>query len=164
MGKKKKKRWIPAVFGRLLRNVHHSACRRSLIFLCSLVWQLKRLKMTLSISQARIGDIEAHNHWRACIKGTYIIHKCTRAHTHTRARIHKRTPQRSFLTAVNNHPTAGSASDSEIQNILICSWDVCLFVWLTFHFKLKQKRQAGRGRSYLRGKTKHCWNYGLLQW
>lgn len=36
--------------------------RRSLIFRCSLVWQLKRLEMTLSISQAHIGDIEARNH------------------------------------------------------------------------------------------------------
>ena len=58
MGKKKKKRWIPAGFERLLRNVHHSACR----VLRSMVWQLKRLELTLSISQAHIGDIEAHNH------------------------------------------------------------------------------------------------------
>lgn len=132
--------------------------QRSLIFLCSLVWQLKRLEMTLSISQAHIGDIEAPNHWRTGVKGMYISQKWAR----TLARIHKRIPQRSFLTAVNNHVTAGSASDSEIQNILICSQDFCLFVWFNFHLKLKHKCQAGRGRSYLWRKTKHWWNYGLL--
>lgn len=78
--------------------------------------------------------------------------------------ISKWIPQRSFLTAVNNHPTTGSASDSQIQNILICSWNFCLFVWLTFLFKLKNKRQAGTGRLYLWSKTKHWWNYGLLWW
>ena len=102
--------------------------------------------MTLSISQAHIGDIEDENYWRTGIKAMYIIHTCMRTHTHIRARIHERISQRSFLTAVNNYPTAASASDSQKQNILICSWDFCLFVWFTFNFQLKHKCQAGRER------------------
>lgn len=45
--------WLEEVIGERLPQ----CMQKSLIFLCSLVWQLKRLEMTLSISQARIGNI-----------------------------------------------------------------------------------------------------------
>lgn len=55
MGKKKGSvslNWL----GEVIEERLPQSMQKSLIFLCSLVWQLNRLKMTLSISQARIGD------------------------------------------------------------------------------------------------------------
>lgn len=97
---------------------------RGLISLCSLVWQLKKLEMTQSISQAHKGDIVAHDHGLASVQG---ICRTSFAHVLARWLIHKRIPQRSLLTAVNNNPTAGSASDSEMQKHFDLLWFVCLF-------------------------------------
>lgn len=48
---------IPHWPGEVIGECLPQCMQKSLIFLCSLVWQLKRLEMTLSISQAHIGDI-----------------------------------------------------------------------------------------------------------
>lgn len=91
-----------------------------------MVWQLKKLEMTQSISQAHKGDIEAHDHGLASVQG---ICRTSFAHVLARWLIHKRIPQRSLLTAVNNNPTAGSASDSEMQkhfDLLLRALFVCL--------------------------------------
>lgn len=54
---KKKRAVSPNWLGEVIEERLPQCMQKSLIFLCSLVWQLKRLEMTLSISQAHIGDI-----------------------------------------------------------------------------------------------------------
>lgn len=104
-GEEKARAVDPDWLWKVIEDCPPQCVQRSLIFLCSLVWRLKRLEMTLSVSQAHKGDIEARNHWCTGTKSTYCIsftHEC--AHTHTHTQIHKRIPQRSYLTAVNNRP------------------------------------------------------------
>lgn len=54
---KEKRAVIPNWLGGVIGERLPLCMQKSLIFLFSPVWQLKRLEMTLSISQARIGDI-----------------------------------------------------------------------------------------------------------
>lgn len=82
--------WLTGVIGERLPQ----CMQKSLIFLCSLVWQLKRLEMTLSISQAHIGDI-----YKLPIADTQarrgVAHKCAC----TLLSLALRNVQRPFLTA-----------------------------------------------------------------
>lgn len=123
-----------------------------------MVWQLKKLEMTQSLSQAHKGDIEAHDHGLASVQG---ICRTSFAHVLARWLIHKRIPQRSLLTAVNNNPTAGSASDSEMQkhfDLLLRALFVCL---IHFSVQTRMRTSSWQRRLYLWRRTKHWWSCGF---
>lgn len=123
-GKEKKKKTPVSLnwLGEVIEERLPQCMQKSLIFLFSMVWQLNRLEMTLSISQARKGDT---------LKLTIIATQGFCSQTHIRAR----PPARLLLREILQTPflTAGTltmALPPEWRGkTKICSWQFvfCFF-------------------------------------
>lgn len=93
--------------------------QKSLIFLCSLVWQLNKLEMTLSISQARIGDT-----YKLTIADTRGFR--SQMHTHARPSFALRNYSNAIFD--NGNPPSGSAPERrEKPRFAFDSSFFCLF-------------------------------------